>query len=575
MPRPVQHIARIITAAALASSSGALLADAPRDIQTNQRLWLDGFDISATDTGNGGGTRPANGTQVTQWKDKSPNGYIAGDATSYGANPRTYPTYSAGSGISFDGVKDVLEIAGNIFGTTSVTASEVVIVASTRSIAALPILFSSGAIGTSGTNRYMGTVPWNDGNIYWDHGNTTGGRAAASWSGTGSVLGQSYSYSFRSSSGGTIIGRNNATLASVGTTATYSPTSTHYFELASGESDYRRHHDGVISEMLVYSRVLKVAERNILHEYLGAKYGNSAFAGSTSRFSNAPGFNYHVGGIGQETDGSLTSGTSAGLTIANSTFLSNGRYLLAGTDSLNPATGTTTADAPTGYTRRSSRVWYIQRTSSGGAPGAVNMTFNLTQMGVSPASGATLALATRSGTTGQFATIATATYNGSGTVTFSVSNPSTAYYAVGAPISGTPAISATLGSQVVSDPVNASNFKAIPGALLKTNAVVTNSSDGSVDANSTQLTFAIPTGMKLYLGDIGTVGGGPVNLTQGATNSGLTYTYTSLASTTDSLDFSNNSGASWTYTPTPDAQQGDSAVTNIRLRPGGTFTGGA
>lgn len=27
-------------------------ADAPRDIQTNQRLWLDGLDVNGTDTGN-------------------------------------------------------------------------------------------------------------------------------------------------------------------------------------------------------------------------------------------------------------------------------------------------------------------------------------------------------------------------------------------------------------------------------------------------------------------------------------------------------------------------------------------
>ena len=59
------------------------------------------------------------------------------------------------------------------------------------------------------------------------------------------------------------------------------------------------------------------------------------------------------------------------------------------------------------------------------------------------------------------------------------------------------------------------------------------------------------------------------------TASGLTYAYTSLGSTTDRLDFSNNSGATWTYVPVPDAQQADAAVTNLRVRLGGAFANNA
>ena len=57
MSRPVLHLTRIAIAAALFSAPAALRADAPRDIQTNQRLWLDGLDVNGTDTGNGGGTK--------------------------------------------------------------------------------------------------------------------------------------------------------------------------------------------------------------------------------------------------------------------------------------------------------------------------------------------------------------------------------------------------------------------------------------------------------------------------------------------------------------------------------------
>ncbi|MEN9718978.1 MAG: hypothetical protein RIQ99_1856, partial [Pseudomonadota bacterium] len=49
---------------------------------------------------------------------------------------------------------------------------------------------------------------------------------------------------------------------------------------------------------------------------------------------------------------------------------------------------------------------------------------------------------------------------------------------------------------------------------------------------------------------------------------------TSLTSTTDGLDFSSDAGTSWTYSPTADAQSGDAAITNVRVRPSGTFNTG-
>jgi hypothetical protein len=73
--------------------------------------------------------------------------------------------------------------------------------------------------------------------------------------------------------------------------------------------------------------------------------------------------------------------------------------------------------------------------------------------------------------------------------------------------------------------------------------------------------------------DIGAAGSGPVAFSNGSLTSSLTYTYTSLASTTDDLAFSNNGGATWTYTPVPNANGVDPNVTNIRINPKGTFAG--
>lgn len=135
-----------------------------------------------------------------------------------------------------------------------------------------------------------------------------------------------------------------------------------------------------------------------------------------------------------------------------------------------------------------------------------------------------------------------------------------------------PSLTMVKSSSVVSDPRNGGvNPKAIPGATIRYTVSVSNSTAGTADSNV--FTDAVPTGMKLFVGDAGGAGSGPVIFTNGVTSSGLTYTYTSLASTTDSLSFSNNGGATYTYTPVPDASGYDSAVTHVRVSPSGSFAG--
>jgi uncharacterized repeat protein (TIGR01451 family) len=139
-----------------------------------------------------------------------------------------------------------------------------------------------------------------------------------------------------------------------------------------------------------------------------------------------------------------------------------------------------------------------------------------------------------------------------------------------------PALTVVKSSSIVSDPQNgATNPKAIPGALMNYTVTVTNTNAGTADAASTTITDAVPSNMRLYVGDVGGVGSGPVAFTNGATTSGLGYSFTSLASITDGIAFSNNGGATWTYTPVPDANGYDSNVTNFRISPTGTFNGAA
>jgi uncharacterized repeat protein (TIGR01451 family) len=132
-----------------------------------------------------------------------------------------------------------------------------------------------------------------------------------------------------------------------------------------------------------------------------------------------------------------------------------------------------------------------------------------------------------------------------------------------------PALTIVKSSQPYYDPYNGTtNPKLIPGAFAAYTVTVTNTGAYTVSNNSIVITDATPAGMRLFVGNV-PGGAGPVLFTAGG--SGLAYTYTSLGSTTDDVDFSNNGGSTWTYTPVPNADQVDPNVTHIRIRPRGTM----
>ncbi|MGB4811237.1 MAG: CCXG family PEP-CTERM protein [Methylophilaceae bacterium] len=122
-----------------------------------------------------------------------------------------------------------------------------------------------------------------------------------------------------------------------------------------------------------------------------------------------------------------------------------------------------------------------------------------------------------------------------------------------------------------SDPFNnTTNPKYIPGARARYTMKVSNRG-GVTDSNSVVVTDAIPANTKLYVGDLAGAGSGPVLFTQGSPSSTISYSFVSLANASDSLSFSNNGGATYTYTPVADANGFDAAVTNIRIAAQGAF----
>ncbi|PKN13140.1 MAG: hypothetical protein CVU69_03845 [Deltaproteobacteria bacterium HGW-Deltaproteobacteria-4] len=133
-------------------------------------------------------------------------------------------------------------------------------------------------------------------------------------------------------------------------------------------------------------------------------------------------------------------------------------------------------------------------------------------------------------------------------------------------------------SQVFSDPVNGegAGAKAIPGAFVDYTIQVTNFGAGAVDSNTTVITDSIPADTELFVDDFDGAGPsiGPVLFNNGTTASGLSYTFTSLASTTDNLAFSGNGGTNYDKSNTaPDINGCDSTVTNIKIPLIGIFNG--
>lgn len=152
------------------------------------------------------------------------------------------------------------------------------------------------------------------------------------------------------------------------------------------------------------------------------------------------------------------------------------------------------------------------------------------------------------------------------------------YSATGVVPTGSPATPAAGASpsltflktvSVTSDPYNnGTNPKYIPGAEALYTMRVTNSGAGTVDNNTLIVTDPIPANTELFTGNLS--GGAPFIFTDGTPTSGLSCAFVALNNLADCMDFSNDSGATWTYVPNGTF---DSAVTNIRFSLSGSMNG--
>jgi len=137
-----------------------------------------------------------------------------------------------------------------------------------------------------------------------------------------------------------------------------------------------------------------------------------------------------------------------------------------------------------------------------------------------------------------------------------------------------PSLSIVKSTLTLEDPVNGTTDpKAIPGAIERYLIEITNTGSGPADADSVFITDSLPAFMALRVIDYDGTNPGPVAFVNGSPVSGLSYTFTSLGSGTDDIEFSNDGGTTWTYTPVDSGDGTDPAVTDIRINPKGIFAG--
>ena len=124
-----------------------------------------------------------------------------------------------------------------------------------------------------------------------------------------------------------------------------------------------------------------------------------------------------------------------------------------------------------------------------------------------------------------------------------------------------PDIKLSKTSVTIYDPINLDvNPKAIPGALLQYNISARNEGLGKTDENSIAIADVVPANMKLCISTIGQCT--TIGFVDGTVSSTLSL---------GTVEYSNNNGTDFLYTPTADAEGFDIDVTNVQIKLNGSF----
>ena len=130
-----------------------------------------------------------------------------------------------------------------------------------------------------------------------------------------------------------------------------------------------------------------------------------------------------------------------------------------------------------------------------------------------------------------------------------------------------PNITIVITNDVIQDGFNATNFKALPGAELDANVLVTNDGAASADSDSLAMVFAVDSNTELFVGDLDGAGHSLAFVDGAAPNqSGLVWI------PADHISYSNDNAATFGYVP-PSTFDFDPSVTHFRITPAGSLLG--
>ncbi len=352
------------------------------------RLWLDASDNSTVKDASGDVISGSG--DVATWEDKSGHG---NDATSSGARP----SYTSGSDfISFDASQgDLLNAALSATGGLNSSEWEVFIVANIHSAATDAVSNGEAARLVSFVNDASSdTASGGAVGLYYDSNldkvasynvDGTGGLVEGSLFDESSnstydadVSDTSVVFTSRHTADGKhklmIDGGNLRTDASAGATDLSSSLIAIGHDSAGGGFI-----DMDIQEIIVFNRELNTTERFLMNNYLSTKWGidmdaNDLFVGNSADHVN------DISGIGKQSNGNVETGTSGGLAVTNSDFLTDsGDYFMFAHDN-NTGDGATVTTGGSTHVDLVSRSWYGDVTDVNSNGGTVDIRFDMSAL---------------------------------------------------------------------------------------------------------------------------------------------------------------------------------------------------
>jgi len=112
---------------------------------------------------------------------------------------------------------------------------------------------------------------------------------------------------------------------------------------------------------------------------------------------------------------------------------------------------------------------------------------------------------------------------------------------------------------------------ALPGKPMIYTIAVESSGNLPIDADAVVLIDNLPPETAFQVTDIDGAGSGPIRFLDGSPASGLSYSYLGLSDMTDDVDFSNDGGLTFGYSPLDNGAGVDPNITHIRINPKGIF----